>query len=267
MQDEITERVVAAIEPELYAAENIRSRRKPPESLGAWECVMRALSLISQGTLEANHEAERLCRRAIAIASGYGQAHSLLACALVRRGTYSGEMRSLTAEINAEAQAALAIDDRDPWAYLVQGNLLNRLSHFDDAKRALHPAVEFNPNFPLAHAQLASPLANQGAYPEALDSANHALRLSPNDRNVRAQASIGLMIVDLAAQRHAQCIVSARTMIENSPEHIVRHIFLTAARSIQGDVAAAAEARDRLFRGELPESLREGLRNAGVPGA
>ena len=31
VQDEITERVVAAIEPEIYAAENIRSQRKPPE--------------------------------------------------------------------------------------------------------------------------------------------------------------------------------------------------------------------------------------------
>jgi hypothetical protein len=33
VQDEITERVVAAIEPELYAAENIRSQRKLPEAL------------------------------------------------------------------------------------------------------------------------------------------------------------------------------------------------------------------------------------------
>ena len=32
VQDEITERVVAAIEPELYAAEHFRSQRKPPES-------------------------------------------------------------------------------------------------------------------------------------------------------------------------------------------------------------------------------------------
>src|SRR5205807_1894531 len=35
VQDEITERVVAAIEPELYAAEHFRSQRKPPESLDA----------------------------------------------------------------------------------------------------------------------------------------------------------------------------------------------------------------------------------------
>jgi adenylate cyclase len=63
VQDEITERVVAAIEPELYEAENIRSRRKPPENLDAWECVIRALSAIGRGTPDASAEAERLCRR------------------------------------------------------------------------------------------------------------------------------------------------------------------------------------------------------------
>ncbi len=36
VQDEITERVAAAIEPLLYAAEHLRCQRKPPESLDAW---------------------------------------------------------------------------------------------------------------------------------------------------------------------------------------------------------------------------------------
>ncbi len=63
VQDEITERVVATIEPELYAAEYFRSQRKPPENLDAWECVIRALSYVSQGTAIGNTEAEALCRR------------------------------------------------------------------------------------------------------------------------------------------------------------------------------------------------------------
>ena len=92
VQGEITERVVAAIEPELYAAEQVRSQSKPPDSLDAWECVIRALSLIGQGTRDENTEAEALCRRAIAIAPGYGRAHSLLAWALMRRTGWSGDL-------------------------------------------------------------------------------------------------------------------------------------------------------------------------------
>src|SRR5262249_40281959 len=39
VQDEITEAIVAATEPQLYAAENFRSRRKHPGSMDAWELV------------------------------------------------------------------------------------------------------------------------------------------------------------------------------------------------------------------------------------
>ena len=97
VQDEITERVVAAIEPELYAAEHVRSQSKPPDNLDAWECVIRALSLIGQGTRDENTEAEALCRRAIAIAPGYGRAHSLLAWALLRRTTLVGRLANARA--------------------------------------------------------------------------------------------------------------------------------------------------------------------------
>src|SRR6266571_3313389 len=123
VQDEITERVVAAIEPELYAAEQVRSQSKPPDSLDAWECVIRALACIGQGTRDENTEAEALCRRAIAIAPGYGRAHSLLAWALLRRTLWSGDLRTVVPEVSAELQTALALDDRDPWAHLAQGNL------------------------------------------------------------------------------------------------------------------------------------------------
>jgi TolB-like protein/class 3 adenylate cyclase/cytochrome c-type biogenesis protein CcmH/NrfG len=285
VQDEITERVVAAIEPELYAAENIRSQRKPPESLDAWECVIRALSAVSRGTREAHNEAEQMCRQAISVAPGYGQAHSLLAWVLVRRAFYSGgELGTLIAEISSEARAALSIDERDPWAHLVQGSLYHRLRRFDDAVRAKRRALELNPNFALAHAQLATSLANLGKHQEATHAAQHALRLSRNDRSVRASALTALMIVDFAAKRYAECIMVARTMIENNPEHSAGHLYLAAALAMQDELTAAAEALAALLRlrpelslawmrqnlppaGDLGERLRDGLRKAGVPEA
>ena len=47
VQDEITHAVVAAIEPQLYAAENFRSHRKTPDNMAAWDLVMRALSALT----------------------------------------------------------------------------------------------------------------------------------------------------------------------------------------------------------------------------
>jgi hypothetical protein len=52
-------------------------------------------------------QAERLCRRAIAIAPSYAQAHSLLAWVLLHRSTWSGDLRSVLGEISAEIDTAL----------------------------------------------------------------------------------------------------------------------------------------------------------------
>jgi adenylate cyclase len=282
VQDEITERVVAAIEPELYAAEHIRSQRKPPDSLDAWECVIRALSCIGQGTREANTEAEALCRRAIAITPSYGQAHSLLAWTLMRGVFWSGDLRAVLSEIAAASDLALKIDDRDPWAHCVLGILLFRRRRFEESQRAMRRALELNPNFALAHAFLGQPLIQQGYHEEAIRSAEQALRLSPQDRLVGSYAARTTALAHLAARRYPECIAWARTNIEKAPEELPGYLFLTAALAMQGDMAAAAEARDTVLRlwpkfslgwsrentpiaGEIAERVYKALSKAGLP--
>ena len=43
---EITQAIVAAIEPQLYTAEGFRAGRKAPDNMDAWDLVMRGLSMI-----------------------------------------------------------------------------------------------------------------------------------------------------------------------------------------------------------------------------
>ena len=62
VQDEITENIVAAIEPQLYAAENFHAQRKPPDSMDAWDLVMRALSHYWRVTRQDNVVAQALAR-------------------------------------------------------------------------------------------------------------------------------------------------------------------------------------------------------------
>ena len=66
VQDEITESIVAAIEPQLYAAESFRAQRKPPDSMDAWDLVMRALSHYWRVTRQDNVVAQALLEKAIA---------------------------------------------------------------------------------------------------------------------------------------------------------------------------------------------------------
>jgi TolB-like protein len=282
VQDEITERVVGTIEPQLYAAEHFRSQRKPPESLDAWECVIRALSCIAQSSLAGYNEAEALCRRAIATARSYGQAHSLLAWVLLRRTDWTGDVASFSAEAEAEARTALEIDERDPWAHLTHGLVLYRQRRHGEAERAYCRALVSNPNFALAHAVLGLPLAYRGAHQEAVESAERAMRLSPNDPLIDRQASHTMAFAQFAAGRYADCVTWARKTIERHPGHLPPYSALIAAAALEGDTLAAAEGVTDLLRlrpdfsltwagknvpltGDILERILDGLRRAGVP--
>ena len=276
VQDEITERVVATIEPELYAAEHLRSQRKLPESLDAWECVIRALSYVSQGTLDGNTQAEALCRRALLIAPRYSQARSLLAWVLLR-----GHRPQLQ-EAFTEAIAALRVDERDAWAHLTHGIALWRMRRHGEADQAFRRALDFNPNFALAHAFLGCPLATRGADEEAIRSAERALRLSPVDGLVSAYASFAMVFAHFAGARYADGVIWARKLIDKQPENLMANYLLIAASAMQKDSAATAAALASLLRlrpdfsvtwvsgttpliGEVADRVLEGLRTAGVP--
>ena len=71
--------IVAAIEPQLYAAENFRAQRKAPDSMDAWDLVMRALSHYWRVTRQDNVVAQALLEKAISIDPNYGQALGVLA--------------------------------------------------------------------------------------------------------------------------------------------------------------------------------------------
>jgi TolB-like protein len=283
VQDEMAERIIAAIEPELYAAEHFRSQRKPPESLDAWECVIRALSYMGQCTRTADAQAEVLCRRAIAISPDYGQAHSLLAWVLIRRASLAGELiNAILPEARAEARRALGLDQGDAWAHLTSGQVLWRNRRHCEAERAFRRSLELNPNFALAHALLGGALAAKGAYENAMATAEYALRLSPRDWLVDFYASRAIKYAHFGAGNYFESLAWARRLTERYPEYIPGFTWLAATAGLQGDMETAAEALTVLLRQrshfslawmrqnlpfseEILERLLTGLQRAGLP--
>jgi adenylate cyclase len=281
VQDEITEHVVATIEPELYAAEHIRSQRKPRQSLDAWECIIRALAYVGQSARAGGEEAEALCRRAIAIAPDYGQAHSLLAWVILRRTALS-QLDAVLPEASAEARTALRLDERDPWAHIVQGAVLFRMRRHEEAERSYRRALGFNPNSALAHAALGYALAGQGKYEEAIGSAERALRLSPGNSFAEAQAAHVIVFARFGIGEYVASETAAREMLEQYPEYLPAYYVLIPACALQGKLDAATAALADVLRlqpdlslawfrknmpwvGEIGERLFQGWRAAGVP--
>src|SRR5712672_851943 len=116
LQDRITGSVVGAIQPSVRSAEIERSRRKRPESLDAYDLVLRAYPNVWSLERAANAEALRLLYQATAIEPDYPLALSLAAWCHAQQVVYNwaAEPASARTEALRLAQAAAAASGEDP---------------------------------------------------------------------------------------------------------------------------------------------------------
>lgn len=118
LQDEITERIVAALEPELGAVERERARRKPPDNLDAWDCMLRGRWHMYRFTAEGNDEALRLFRRATELDRGFAMGFASLAftcCSSIRLGYVTSEELLAEGYDAARTAISLTLADDDEW--------------------------------------------------------------------------------------------------------------------------------------------------------
>jgi TolB-like protein len=242
VQDEITEAIVAAIEPQLYAAETFRSRRKPPNSMDAWDLVMRALSHYWRVTRQDGLVAQALLEKATAIDPNYGQALGVLATSL----TFSAHMgwADMAAVVPVAERAALTAilaDSEDPWAHNALGSAYLFTRRFEDSLAELELALRLNPNFSLAQGYYGLVLSYSGRWEEGSVAARRALRLSPRDPLSAIFCGIAAY-AEFVGRNYDEAVRLARAGIRQRGDFVGAHRVLTAAAGMAGkdDVAAAA---------------------------
>jgi TolB-like protein len=255
VQDEITESIVAAIEPQLYAAESFRAQRKPPDSLDAWDLVMRALSHYWRVTRQDNVVAQALLEKAIAIDPNYGQALGVLATSYTF-GAHMGwaDMAASVPLAKHAALAAIAADSEDPWAHnaLACAHMFER--RFEESHAEFEVALRLNPNFSLAQGYYGLALAYCGRVEEALEAAKRALRLSPRDPFSAIFYGIA-SYAKFVGRNYAEAMRLARAAIRQRGDFVGGHRVLTAAAGMAGETETAAAALQELRRAQPNVSL------------
>lgn len=282
VQDEITQAVVAAIEPQLYAAENFRSQRKTPDNMDAWDLVMRALSHYWRVTRSDNLVAQALLEKAIAVDPHYGQALSLLAAC----HTFSAHMgwEEMTAAVPAAERAALAAiraDSEDAWAHYALASVYLFTRRFDDCIAEFELALRLNPNFSPARGIYGVALSYRGRWQEGYDAARQALRFSPRDPFAGIYSGVAAYC-QYVGGNYEEAIRLAREALRQRAGFVGAHRVLTASLGMSGHTKAAAAALDALrevqpnislawLASEMPFELEadraaylEGFRRAGL---
>jgi TolB-like protein/Tfp pilus assembly protein PilF len=242
VQDEITQAVVAAIEPQLYAAENFRSQRKTPDNMDAWDLVMRALSHYWRVTRSDNLVAQALLEKAIHVDPNYGQALSLLASCHTFAFHMGWEgMETAAPAAERAALAAIRADSEDAWAHYALASVYLFHRRFDDCIAEFELALRLNPNFSPARGLYGVALAYRGRWEEGDAAARQALRFSPRDPFAGIYSGVSAYC-QYVGGHFEEAASLARESLRQRPGFSGAHRVLTAALGMSGHTQAAAAA-------------------------
>jgi len=282
VQDKIARGVVASIEPQLYAAEDAFSHRRPPESIDAWGYAMRAMARIWAWDEVKNAEACDHLQRALVLDPTYPRAHSLLALAYMS-GAHMGWLAAQEAVPAAReaARRSIAADGDDPWGHLALGyvHLLSR-----DPPQAideLSEALWLNPNFAMGHLLLGLAHGYGGDGDEGLKHLSVSAQLSPRDPNQALSLSVAALC-HFVSGRYTDSMAANLRAVHLRPRFTSAWRTLAVTASLSGDLATAASAlfeakrlqpdlsgewvneHSPLARADDRNRFIEGLRRAGL---
>jgi TolB-like protein len=241
LQDEITLSVVGAIEPSLRDAEIERVKRKRPDSLDAYDLVLRAIPHVYVTAPQEAAKALPLLEKALALEADYAGAHGLLAWCHEILFVWAGFKEDNRAAAIRHARAAITHGRDDATALALGAFVIGMVEHDRvTAIEAFERALALSPSSALSLFLGAALLAYAGEAERAIDWAERALRLSPNDRLAYGTHSIA--IGHFLRGRYEEAVNAARRSVQSNPGFIVPHTVLAAALAKLGRTEEAKAA-------------------------
>ena len=184
LQDRITERVVAIIEPNLQRAEIERLKQKPASNLDAYDLLLRAQQLEYEFTEQSLADAVRCLEQALALDPTYSAAMALAAHCHGER-IHNGWARDGTDETSKGARlAARALErgrDDSNVLWMVAHATLRLGMDRERAKELAYGSLGLNPNSAIAMTIAGLTEVMSGNPGKTLELSQRAQRLSPRD--------------------------------------------------------------------------------------
>lgn len=247
LQDEITVSVVAAIEPNLRRAEIERVRRDRPDSLDAYDLLLRALPDVYTFMPQGAAKGLPLLDQALAIEPTYALAHGLAAWGhqtLFVRGGMKPENQEKSIR---HAHAAIEHGSGDAMALALAGFTIGLVEHDRRlADEAFAQALALSASCAFVYVFGCVPVAYGGDAARAIDWCEQAMRLSPLDAmSCVPQGIIGFG--NFLSGRHEQAVMAGRRAVELNPGFSILHGWLAAPLARLGRLDEAKAAATRLL--------------------
>jgi len=279
LQDEMTEKIVHALELAIATPRDKNSNSAAAANGEAYDLFLRARRLFYQFTPESLEESKGMLESVLALDEGFAEAYSLLSyCQFVYWNFHSAEEIVLEEALNL-AKKATSLDPSSGSAMARMGWILCFFRRFDEAESTFQKAVELSPSDAEVFAYYGETLNYADRAEEGLKMVEHGIRLDPlGPPNWDFHRGHSLYKL----KRRDDAIAAIKQSISRGPNFPVQYLYLAILYVEQNQQELAAETVkialkfNPLFRLSLIPSLMphgdaemdrflQGLRTAGLP--
>jgi len=231
IQDEVTLKVITALQVNLSEGEEIRIYAKGTENLEAYLRFLKGRRHLDQVNREGNANAKKFLKEAITLDSEYPAAYAFLAMThlndIVLMVTKSPK-KSLTKAIEL-AKKAIELDESLADAHALLGYLYTMRRQHEKGVAQAEQAIALNPNSASAYHWYGLTLNYAGHHKEAIKSHKKAIRLNPFPP-IRFYFCLAIAYRD--AKRYEEAIAASKKALEQAPNCLFAHTCLASCYAL-----------------------------------
>jgi TolB-like protein/tetratricopeptide (TPR) repeat protein len=284
LQDRLTSSVIGAMSPMLERAEIERARRKPTESLQAYDYYMRSKFSIYQWTREGSDEALRMTRLAISFDPAFAVAYASGANIFGQKKGFGwiDDAAKERAESRQLAERAMQLDQDNPLVLAHAAEVYSYVLEEPETGAALAArAVALDPNLMMARLWAGWAQVYLGNHDSAIEQFSAAIRLSPIDPHLFVPQT-GMAFAYFFAARYEEGLALATSAVQRQPNFPGAQRIRMSSLAMAGRLAQARRVCDAVLQAdptlrvssiksapfrrlEDAERLGQAWRIAGVP--
>ena len=246
VQDELTKKIITAMQVELTEGEQARVDAGGTNNLQAYLKFLQAIDNVNRLNVEGNALGKKLAQEAIDMDPNYAMAYRVLAAAHrmdVLLGISKSPKESMGTCIKL-LKKAIELDETYAEAYGALGFTLSLIGQHDKAIATAEKAVSLDPNSATTYAMLGHTFRMADRPKEAITSYTKAIRLNPLPPSFYL---FGLGLSYSLDGQYEKGIEWCERAVRENPDNFFARIILTAVYSMAGrDEEARAEGIEEL---------------------
>jgi adenylate cyclase len=259
LQDQITQRIAAALNVALIEAESQRALRERPNNPNAVDLTMRGSALLNrQASRESTLRARDLFEAALRLSPEHLPALNGLGQAMLvqwQSTWYPRTSEEHLQELDQVINRALAVKPDDAVAIYHRGYVLKRArKDLNGALAALERAITIDPNLAVAHNYVGQIKVFLGRSNEAAEHTLKAIQLSPRDPQL-ALWYYQMALTYIHEKRYDEAVDWGRRAVQVNPNLRYPYRILAAALALSGRVDEAKTVAAEMLRRYPKETI------------